>query len=56
MDLLKRLSEPSSWASIAAALAAVGFTMPDSTWKAIVQLGMGASAIAGIVISEKGGA
>jgi len=54
MDILSRMKEPSSWAAIAAALAAFGFSIPSSTWQAIVGVGTGGAALAGILLAEKG--
>ena len=50
MDLLARLKEPSSWASIAAGLAAFGVAIPSGIWQAIVGVGTGVA----VLLGEKG--
>ena len=52
--ILVALREPSTWASIAAALAAVGVHVSDPVWQGIVGVGVGLSVLAGIVLREGG--
>ncbi len=54
MNLLDRLREPSSWAAIAAGLAAFGFSIPSAIWQSIVGIGTGVAVLAGVLLREKG--
>lgn len=53
MDLIARLKEPSSWAAIAAGLAAFGFNIPSGLWQAVVGIGTGVAVFAGVLLGEK---
>ena len=50
--LLARLSEASTWASIAAVLAGAGFVLPDGLWHSISLIGIGIAGVAGFLIPE----
>ena len=52
---LKRLQEPSTWASIAVLLSLFGFSQPDETAPVIIQAGTGIAGLLGIILGEKGG-
>jgi hypothetical protein len=55
MDMiLKRLKEPSSWASLAAMLALVGINLPESMMQNVTQVGMGLAGILGFFMSDPG--
>ena len=55
MDMiLKRLKEPSSWASLAAMLALVGINLPESMMQNVPQVGMGLAGILGFFMSDPG--
>ena len=49
---LARLSEPSSWAAIAAGLGAIGLNIPSPLWQGVTYVGCGVAIILGIVIPE----
>ena len=51
--IIARLKEPSTWAAIAGALAALGINIPDSTWQAITGFVAALAAVAGVVMAEK---
>lgn len=55
-SLIARLSEPSTWASIAAMLAAFGIPIADDIWKYVVGAGIGLAGLIGVALKEKGGA
>lgn len=50
--VLLRLREPSTWAGIAAGIAAIGWTLPAEQWSAIVQVGLGVAALAATFLPE----
>lgn len=52
--LAARLREPSSWAAIAAAMAAIGISVPAEVWQPIVHTGAGVAALAGFFLKENG--
>ena len=52
--ILKRLREPSSWASLAAMFALVGVNLPESMMQNITQVGMGLAGILGFFMSVPG--
>ena len=52
--ILKRLREPSSWASLAAMFALVGINLPESMMQDITQVGMGMAGILGFFMSDPG--
>ena len=52
--ILKRLREPSSWASLAAMFALVGVNLPESMMQNITQVGMGLAGILGFFMSDPG--
>lgn len=55
MDMiLKRLKEPSSWASLAAMFALVGINLPESMMQNITQVGMGVAGILGFFMQDPG--
>lgn len=51
---LVRLKEPSSWAAIAGALGVFGINVAPEVLKEIVQAGTGLSALAALLLPEKG--
>lgn len=51
---LKRLTEPSTWAAIAAALAALGLNLDPGFWATIAQAGAGVAGLLGFVVPEAG--
>jgi hypothetical protein len=51
--MLARLREPSSWASIVAALGMIGFAIPDELWTAVSLIGSGVALLLGIVLRER---
>lgn len=53
-NIIARLKEPSTWAAIAAALAALGINIPDGTWQAITGVVAVLAGVAGAVMAEKG--
>ena len=54
MGIFTRLTEPSSWAAIAAVLAVVGFNVPDAIWQQIVMAGTGVAGLLGLLLKEPG--
>lgn len=52
--LMRRLKEPSSWASLAAILALFGVNMPDSFWQDMSQVGVGVAGIVGLMMADPG--
>lgn len=48
-----RFREPSSWAAIAAAMAALGVTVPVEIWQPVVHTGSGLAALAGVLLKER---
>jgi len=56
MNFIDRMKEPSTWSAIAAGMAAVGISMPAGVWQGVVGIGTGIAVLAGIFITEKGGA
>jgi|TARA_R110001583_G_scaffold2121_1_gene15550 hypothetical protein len=55
MDMiLKRLKEPSSWASLAAMFALVGVNLPESMMQNITQIGMGVAGVLGFFMQDPG--
>ena len=50
-SLIARLSEPSTWASIAAMLVAFGVPIADDVWKYIVGAGIGLAGLIGIALA-----
>lgn len=51
--LAARLREPSSWAGIAAGIAAIGWSLPADQWGAIVQAGMGLAGLAAVLLTDR---
>lgn len=51
--LIDRLKEPSSWAGVAAPLAALGFSLPSGVVQAISLLGAGACVLLAVLLGEK---
>lgn len=51
--IIARLKEPSTWAAIAGALAALGINVPTGTWQAITGFVAALAAVAGVVMAEK---
>ncbi len=49
-----RLSQPSTWVSIATMLGMVHINIDAGLWSHIVEIGMGMSAVAGFVLNERG--
>ena len=49
MRIFDRLSEPSSWAALAAAGAVLGLELDPGLWDKIVMAGAGLSALAGVL-------
>jgi hypothetical protein len=49
-----RLREPSSWATIAAALVYVGVKVDPAMWGHIVDVGVAFAGLAGVFLAEKG--
>ncbi len=56
MNFAARLKEPSTWAAMAAGLAALGVNIPPGIWQGVVGVGTGIAMLAGILIAEKGSA
>ena len=54
--LIARLREPSSYAALAAVLAAVGVNVEPGLWQAVVGAATGLSGLAGFFLAEKGAA
>ena len=52
--LANRFKEPSSWASISAALAAGGFNVNPGLWQNILLAGTGACALLAFILKERG--
>ena len=52
--IIARLKEPSTWAAIAGALAALGINVPSGTWQAITGVGAVLAGVAGAAMAEKG--
>lgn len=52
--LIARAAEPSTWATLTAMLAALGFAMPASIAQNITLVGMGLAGLAGVLLREKG--
>jgi len=50
--LLARLREPSTWAAIASAGAALGLSVPGPTWQIVVASGTGLAALLGFLLPE----
>ena len=50
---LVRFREPSTWAGVAAGLAALGVSIPGETWKAIVLTGTGIAGLAAVLLPEQ---
>lgn len=53
-NIIARLKEPSTWAAIAGALAALGINIPSGTWQAITGVVAVLAGVAGAVMAEKG--
>jgi len=51
--LIARAAEPSTWATLTAVLAAVGFAMPPSIAQNVALIGMGLAGLAGVLLREK---
>ena len=51
--IVGRLREPSTWAGIAAGIAAIGWSLPADQWGAIVQAGMGAAGLAAVLLTDQ---
>ena len=54
MGIFTRLTEPSSWAAIAAVLVLFGVNVPDPLWQSIVMAGSGLAGIGGFFLKERG--
>ncbi len=52
-SILARFKEPSSWSALAALLAIFGVNVAPETWQAIVALGGGIAALAGVLLPER---
>ena len=57
LDLFKnldaRLSEPSTWAAIAAVLVGVGIHLDPGSWQTISQVGVALAGAAGVLLAER---
>ncbi len=53
-SFVARLKEPSSWAAVAAALAALGVSVDPGLWQQIAAAGTGCSGLAAFFLKEKG--
>lgn len=53
MLILQRLKEPSTYAAISAALAAIGYNVPNETIQAVTMAGVGLASLAGILLAER---
>ncbi len=53
-NVVDRLKEGSSWASIAVALGAVGVNIPSDLWSVIVQAGMAVSVVIAFFVRDRG--
>lgn len=53
-SLIERLKEPSSWAAIAAAMAALGLQVDPGLWQHLALAGTGVSGLAAFFLKEKG--
>lgn len=53
-NIVDRLKEGSSWASIAVALGAVGVSIPSDLWSVIVQAGMAVSVVIAFFVKDRG--
>jgi len=51
--LIARAAEPSTWATLTAVLAAVGFNLPPSIAQNVALIGMGLAGLAGVLLREK---
>ena len=48
-----RFSEPSTYASLAAVLAAVGFNIDPGLWQTVTQVGVALAGAAGVLLAER---
>ena len=51
--LIDRLKEPSTWAGLAGALVAFHISIDPGLWQHIVDFGIAAAGLAGVLIPEK---
>ena len=52
-SFVERLKEPSSWAAVAAAMAALGVSLDPGLWQQIAAAGTGVSGLLGFFMKEK---
>ena len=53
-SLVSRLKEPSSWAAVAAAMAALGLSVDPGLWQHLATAGVGVSGLLAFFMKEKG--
>ncbi len=53
MEMVNRLKEPSTWASVAVLLGVFGVPMAEGTVQLLVQAGTGIAALAGVFMAER---